>query len=315
VAAAGPDPQPSFRITFDNVAGQPGLVRLRSDGCSSFGTPCIADAALASDATASVSTLLGLAPSLTQTPAAALTVRGALTAGDALVVSNADRATNGVTIDAGGLVSAPLASLSTLPGTPADASKVESDNSLSGLSPAGAQTPGGMMFLATFGMDAAAYRTQPAVVRMTCVDPCNARLQEVADRHPGRVIWIDGDLPVDAGQVVTLGSVASPVIVVVDGDIGFGNGSTVTINGMVYSRGASLTATGSNTLVRGAFVAEGVASVDPAVDGQFEIFGAPSIVFDRDIVDRLGSARQRRIMDFGSFVRVPGSWKDWKDFP
>jgi hypothetical protein len=55
--------------------------------------------------------------------------------------------------------------------------------------------------------------------------------------------------------------------------------------------------------------------VDPAVDGQFEIFGAPSIVFDRDIVDRLGSARQRRIMDFGSFVRVPGSWKDWKDFP
>jgi hypothetical protein len=164
-------------------------------------------------------------------------------------------------------------------------------------------------------MAAAVYRTQPAVVRMTCAAACAAALQAAADLHPGRVIWIDGPLIIDAGAVVTLGSVAAPVVVVADGDITFGNGSNVTINGLVYSRGTSWTAPGPDALVRGAFVAEGIDDADPALDGGFSIVGAPSIEFDRAIVDHLIKAKERHVMDFGSFVRVPGSWKDWKDMP
>ena len=295
------------------MAGPRGLlVRVISEGCSSFGTPCVAGAAGGSDARATVSVLLGLAPSLTQTPAAALTVRGTFTANGAVSVSNADAVTNGVTIDAGGAVDAPLRLLST-PVRPLDASMAVADTSLSGLGTVGGLSPGERMFLASFGMPPAAYRTQPAVVRMTCAAACD--LQTAADQYPGRVIWIDGPLVIDAGAVVTLGSVASPVIVVAGGDITFGPGSTVRINGLVYSRGARMTTTGSDTRVSGAFIAEG----DPAIgDGAFEVVGAPMIEFSSDIVNdllkahSLANAQARRVMDFGSFVRVPGSWKDFQ---
>jgi hypothetical protein len=315
VAPAGTNPTPTFRITFkeDGPPGQSGLVRVISEGCSNFGTPCAADAAGGSDANATVSVLLGLAPSLTQTPAAALTVRGALTAGDALSVTNTDRATNGVTINAGGLVNAPNRVLATLPGNPVETSLAQSDTALSSLAPAGGLSNGEMMFLASFGMPPAAYHTQPAVVRLNCAVACD--LQAASDQYPGRVIWIDGPLLIDAGTVVTLGSAASPVVLVVGGDITVGAGSTVTINGLVYSRGASMTTTGSNTLVQGAFIAEGVANADPLLDGSFRIVGTPGIVFDRVIVDHLSAAKSRSVMDFGAFVRVPGSWKDWKDNP
>jgi hypothetical protein len=301
VAPAGTGPTPTFRITFEDVAGPRGLlVRVISDGCSSFGTPCVAGAAGGSDARATVSVLLGLAPSLTQTPAAALTVRGTLTASGALSVTNADAATNHVTIDAGGAIN--LLSVERLP------AMVSGDSTLSdGLAPVGGQTAGEMLFLSTFGMPPAAYRTQPAVVRMTCAVACD--LQAKADQYPGHVIWVDGPLVVDAGAVVTLGSAASPAILVAGGDITFGAGSTVRINGLVYSRGARMTTTGSDTQISGAFIAEG----DPAIgDGAFEVVGAPSIVFDRAIVDHLVKAQERRVMDFGSFVSVPGSWKDFQ---
>jgi Tfp pilus assembly protein PilX len=332
---AGTSPTPTFRITFENMPGQPGLVRTRSQGCSSFGTPCIAGAAGRSDAIAEVDAVLGLAPSLTQTPAAALTVRGTLTAGDALVVTNTDRATNGVTINSGGAVpNAPPLVLSTLPGNPT--SMVASDASLSGLASVGGLSRGEMMFLATFGMPPVAYRTQPAVVRVKCAIPCNDQLQTAANQYPGRVIWIDpdpvanpgGDLVLDSSRAVTLGSVALPVvapvippdtppiILVVSGDINFGAASNVTINGIVYSRGSAWTvANGAVATINGAFVAEGVVDADPALDGGFRIIGAPSIEFDRSIVDHLSSAKVRRNMDFGSFVRVPGSWRDWKAAP
>jgi hypothetical protein len=185
------------------------------------------------------------------------------------------------------------------------------DRSLLDVVTAGGLTGGEMMFLAAFGMPPAVYRTLPAVVRMTCANGCAAKLQNAWAQFPRRVIWIDGDLVIDDdAPPFTIGSVALPVVVIVSGDMTFGNGSNVTINGMVYSRGARWVTTGSTALVNGAFVAEGLAAgLD---EGSFTITGSPAIVFDPDVVNHLKKAQQRRVMDFGSIVRVPGSWRDFR---
>jgi hypothetical protein len=119
--------------------------------------------------------------------------------------------------------------------------------------------------------------------------------------NPGGVFWVDGPLTVDTAA--TLGSVAAPVILVLGGDVNTGAGFTV--NGLVYSRGAQWNHSTGAALVRGAFIAEG------NVDGDFTILGAPSIVFDADIVERLKLVKARQVPDFGSIVRVPGSWRNF----
>ncbi len=52
-------------------------------------------------------------------------------------------------------------------------------------------------------------------------------------------------------------------------------------------------------------------ALGPAIEGGFSIVGAPDIVFDAVAVDHLNSVRARLVLDFGSFVRVPGSWRDF----
>jgi hypothetical protein len=181
---------------------------------------------------------------------------------------------------------------------------------LSNLTPSGGLSRGEMMFLATFGMPPAAYRLQPAVVRLSCSADCATTLQLAADAHPGRVLWIDGDLVIGAAGSVNLGSSAMPVILVVDGDIDFAVGSNVNLQGFVYSRGSLWTAAGDAT-VTGAFIAEG----DPVVgadEGSFSIVGAPIVAYGESAVEQLAKVRSRQVLDFGSFVRVPGSWRDFR---
>ena len=278
---------------------------MRSQSCNSYGDRCFDPVGRKSDALAEVNALVALAVSLAQPPAAALTVRGDLIASDARI-SNSD----GVVINAGGVVNPPPAVKNPYVTGPAGspARVQEGDRSLptaAWTASAGGQTLGEMMFLANFGMDPATYRTQPAVVRVACGAECAAAVQAAADQYPGRVLWIDGDLNVNAAM--TLGTVASPVILIASGNMAFGNASNVTIYGMVYSRGASWANGAGAALVRGAFVAEGDAD-----DGHFTITGAPNIVFEPQVVGQLKKVQARRSLDFGSMVRVPGSWRDFQ---
>ena len=291
-APAATGPAPGFQITFFRVgvvAGRP-VVRVRSQSCSTVGAGCFDPLGRRSDALAELNVLVGLTPSLTQAPAAALTTRGALTANSARIAS-----ADGVVINAGGDIVAPLAS------GPAGSPPllVKNDPSLSNIAGAGGMTAGEMMFLATFGMDPKTYRTQPAVVRIACGVECSAALQDAAQRHPGQVIWIDGNLNIDGPLL--MGSVAAPAIVVVGGNTNLGAASNVTINGLVYSRGDTWTQPAGSALIRGAFIAEGPLTID----------GAPSIVFDNAVVDHLKKVEARKVLEFGSFVRVPGSWRDF----
>lgn len=302
-------PTPAFRIQFEAVA-QPGLVRVNTIGCSNFGSTCYAASSSTADATAALSVLVGLAPSLVQPPVAAFTVRGRLDATGAVRVVNSDPAARGITIDAGAaddvFTHAPSLVVATTPGSPAAQSIVTNDSGLSGIVDQSGMTAGERMFLATFGTSPQGYRVHPAVVRIACDAECSTELGDAAQRFPGRVLWVDGDLDIDAP--VTIGTVTAPVILVVADDINLGSAADVTINGLVYSRGANWTNAGGSALVRGGFIAEG--RDDSGASGLFTISGAPTIVWDPAIVDRLKLAQVRQVPDFGSFARVPGSWRD-----
>jgi Tfp pilus assembly protein PilX len=310
---------PTFRITFEAVPAalphEPDLIRVYAQGCSGFGTPCVAGAANRADAVADVTAVLGLAQPLTQTPAAALTVRGNLTANEGLRVANIDPSTNGVTINAGGLVNLENHVLSTIAGSPSEDSVAYPDSALADLGTLGGLKPGERMFLAAFAMPPAAYRAQPAVMKMTCGaggGGCAEPLQAAAVQFAGRVIWVDGDLTIEDGADITLGIPTKPVLLIVSGNLNIGDGSTFTLNGVLYTRGASwTTGAAADVLVRGAVVAEGLDSPGPD-DGSFTITGAPAIVFDTEVINHLKKAQLRNVMDFGSFVRVPGSWRDFR---
>jgi hypothetical protein len=262
VAPAGGGNTPVFRIEFVPLepGGQPHLVRVFSRGCSTWGAPCIEAAASRADATAEVNALVGLAPALTQTPVAAITVRGPLDAPDAVFV-NPDRV--GLAVNAGGAVTAPP--VVGPPGmTSAQAQTglvVPNDVSLSGLPTSGALTKGEMMFLAGFGMPPAAFRVQAGVRRIVCGDDCGLALQDAAARFPGRVLWIDGDLRLAAGTVLSLGSTTQPALVVVGGNVDLAAGASVVLRGLLWVRSASWSSAGAAATVIGAVVAEG----DPAV--------------------------------------------------
>ena len=308
-APAGSSPAPVFRVQFEPLAGHPSLVRVFSKGCSGFGTQCFAGAGSDADAEAEVSAVLGLAPALTQTPAAATTVRGALVAPNAQFV-NPD--TTGLAVNAGGPANAPNV---TGPAGMSAASAlgrlvVDQDTSLSGVAAVGGLSLGEMNFLATFGMPPAAFRVQPAVVRLNCADNCSAMLQDAAARFPARMFWIEGDLNLAADTVLDLGSVASPVLIVVNGNINWAAGSSVLIHGLMYVRGATWSSAGATATVIGALIAEGEAAAPN--EGRFTITGDPRFVFDAAIVERLQKVQARRVFDFGSFARLPGSWRDFR---
>ena len=170
------------------------------------------------------------------------------------------------------------------PGSPVDLSVVETDAALSAL---GAER----MFSNTFGTPRAVYQKQPGAVLLTCgLGACTAaQVRAAVSTHPERVIWVAGDLDLDtAGDI---GSALEPIALVVEGSIQFV--TPVTVYGLVYSQAADWTALGTGQ-IRGAAIAEGAFTGATAAD----------IIFDGDVVNRVHRTT-------GSFVRVPGSWRDF----
>ncbi len=156
---------------FRNRRRAAGLVTHRSRAAAAASArQCFDGAAGGADANAEVSALVGLAPALTQTPAAAMTVRGRPSIPWMHASSTPTPAASPSTpaarsirarchrarrhADVGGR------QLVAWPATPRLHDRV---------TPSAALTGGEMMFLAAFGMPPAAFRVQPAVVRMTCV--------------------------------------------------------------------------------------------------------------------------------------------------
>jgi hypothetical protein len=119
-------------------------------------------------------------------------------------------------------------------------------------------------------------------------DPCTAaEIRNTVAGNPGRVLWVDGGVDLDSGAPI--GSPAAPLVLVATGDIRV----AIDVVGLLYSRAATWNLAGAGR-VTGALVAEG------ALEGS----GAVVVVHDHDVLQRA-----RRLT--GSFVRVPGGWKDF----
>ncbi len=287
-----------FRNTALSPPIPPGMIRVDSIACPRFDTTCLdIGNANSAEGRSVVSALVSLQSALKTVPSAALTVRGNYdVSGSGPQMNNADVSVGAVAVQIGGSLVSP-GSPSALdaysaPGTPRDRAYIIGDTWLAGLTTAGSLLPtlGDRMFSSIFGIAPDTYRNQPGLTLVTGC-PCSAaQVRTALTNSPLRPIWVDGDLVIDsAGDI---GSTASPALLVVDGDITHTTGG-VTLYGAVYSRAATWDTSGSGT-VRGAAIAE----------NNFGGSGSSTYTYDAEVLRLLR-------LRYGSFVAVPGSWKDY----
>ena len=309
---------PAFRVRFRSILGsgtplvpqQPGTIWVDVVGCTRADPIGSTDTCLNFDGLGTlnegrvvVSTIVTLAGNAAGLPPAALTVFGPVNATGALAVYNTMPNGSGITIHSSGPVTIGSIVLRSAPGTPSAGSVIDNDTALS---PAAVTpfTSAERMFATVFKMRPETFRTQQAVVALTCpTGGCTAGVVRTAlAANPGRPLWLTGSLSVDS--VGDLGSATEPALLVVNGSLEFTTaGAGVNIYGLVYTRLpvpnpaglSSWVTSGAGGQVTGAVVSEG------GVSGS----GSPTIVHDAAVLDRLRYA-------VGTFVRVPGSWRDFK---
>lgn len=294
---AGAGVHSAFRVRFvRHTPDRAGVVWLEVNGCTRLDNACLdfPAQAVGGDSRATVRVLVALKSGLPATPAAALTVRGVLDAQDASLGAY-NPSTGGsslAVLTSTARLNAGSMRLGGAPGAPVDPALlvVEDEFSL-----AMASTPAltdeakaRRMFSNTMLADQETYRDQPATVVLDCASTCDAeRIRGVAARNPGRVLWAQGPVDLDSGGDV--GSATEPVMLVVDGEFKL----DVTLHGAVYGVPTDWVVTGAGT-VRGAMIA-----------GNNMAGGATlTVVRDASVLSLL---RLRS----GSFVRVPGSWRDF----
>lgn len=300
-APAGGGVYPAFRVRFEQIGvappvgapSQPGVIRLHVVGCTRLDATCLdfGGQGVSNEGRAAVSVLVALTGNVAGPPTAALLARRDIDLGGAAASAyNTDPAGSGVTVQAGGAVNTAGLMLASTPGTPGDISVVAGDPSLNLVAAAPFSTED-RMFAGVFNMAPATFREQPAAVLLVCGGgTCGAdELRTAITMNPGRPIWVQGHLAVDtAGDI---GAAAAPVLLVVEGNLTFP--TPASIYGLVYVRQADWVTAGGGQ-VQGAVVAE----------GRLSGAGTTTFVHDADMLTRLRGAS-------GSFVRVPGSWKDY----
>jgi PilX N-terminal len=326
-AVAGTEQKPFFRIRFELVVGREDVMQVEAVGCTRPDISCLSamsPKAPDGDAMAIVTSLVTLRTGLSSPPGAAVTAEGNINGGASasgrgpLTAVNADPGslkfpgTNGVTFMAGGTLSGYFIPVS-LPGSPGNASLRTEESTLSGLRAlAGppARSKSDRLFSLVFGMWPDTYQSQPSIVQMPCRLGCNAAsVNDLARMYPGHAIWINGDLIVDGNIGSAPGSLdptdetldatevapRGPVLLIVSGNLALNSG---TIVGLVYHRAAVATPNWDlglgNTAIRGGLITE----------GNISLADAQTVTYDAAVLNRLHTR-------FGSYVRVPGGWRDF----
>lgn len=303
-APATPGPAPAFVMRFlrPSPVARPEILILDIATCTKLSADCINFTAIrgsTGDGVARVTTLLALRGALTRIPAGAITLSGSLQAipvGTSLAVSNIEAAANGVTLHVGiGLPSPPdRLTLSGLPGAAGSSTVVVADNSLTPAAQGGFSSSE-LKFGQLFGLRPETYKRQPGLPVLDCRAGCDANLiRSTLTLNPGRPIWLEGN-----GGAVTLdgivGTAALPALLIVEGDIVMSAGAAFT--GLLYGSKPNWTWTvaGAAT-VRGGAVGEGNLTLAGG--------GAAAVTYDAGVLRTLRVGQ-------GTFVRVPGSWKDF----
>ena len=292
-APAGPGYAPAFRVRFINVNNaalgpptRPSVVRIEVNGCTSLDNACLDfRPASATECRGTVCAQVALASGLKSPPVAALTARGNVDVGGAALSVYNTAPGKGTTILSGGTVNQTNLVLRGPPGTPGSRTLVENDPGLSAVA-----FSADRMFASLFGMWPTTYLGQPAAVTLNCGGGCNAAaIRTALDFNPGRVILANGNVDFNGGGDV--GSAFDPALIVVNGNVTFS--APTNVFGFVYGDTANWVSSGTGQ-IRGGVAAE----------GQISGSGAFAAVYDESILSHL---RWRT----GSFVKVPGSWKDY----
>lgn len=276
-------PAAAFSVQF-LPTGKPGVVRVVANGCTQLAGACAPGSTSRADASAKIEAAFGLVAGLRTPPAATVTTRAGFDAGSATIgLHNADPAT-GIAVNAGGAVDAAQARLTPPAGAPKTGLLIGHDTALAALSAE-------RFFSAHFGVDKAAWASQPAVTRITCALDCAAVLGTVvAAAADAALIHVDGDL-VLAGPI-TLGSAQKPVVIVVSGAARFDG--AVALHGVVYAGSLGWHNTSGGAYVRGALLSE----------AGYQGNGAPELFYDPCVLAALNHTS-------GSFARVNGGWRDF----
>lgn len=294
------DVRPAFAVRFVQVLQRVRTVRIEVNGCTRLDTTCLsyaaADRSGSTDGRAFVSAIVSMKSALPTMPTAAITARGNVSGN--VHAFNTDVSVAGITVQSGGLVTVADTKLHSAPGTPPESSKLENEPLFASAKLAGGTAAiGDRMFAAHFGLWPISYRDQPASVLLTCAPTCNdATLRTAIANNPTRMVWIVGDLSVDTAA--DIGSANEPVIIFTTGSVTFT--APATVYGAIYAgrdsnvAPADFNLTGAGT-IRGALIAE------HAMVGA----GDTNVVFDAALLKRI---RQTT----GSFVLVPGTWRDFR---
>ena len=145
----------------------------------------------------------------------------------------------------------------------------------------------GPFFASHFGLSKALWKNQAAVRALDCRGDCGAALTVLTTAGVS-LVSAPGDLLLQGP--LTLGTPQRPVLIVADGAVRLQG--AVTLHGVLYANGLSWAA--PTATVRGALISEGSAAGDASLD----------LARDAAVLDIL------RTRD-GSFVRLPGSWRDF----
>lgn len=287
---------PSFRVRFIQLSdayGSPinaraGVVAIEVNGCTGWDNACLNFQPYSAQdiCRGTVCAKVALSGGLKSPPTAAITARQSISVGGAaLTATNTDPGTTGYTVIAGGPVTTAGMTLQGPPGMPANLTWIQNDPGLSN----SLFTPE-RMFAALFGSWPSTYMEQPGAVKINCATPCDSNtIRTAVEINPGRVFVLQGDVALDGG--LSIGTATDPVVLLITGSFSFAVPTDV--YGVVYSRSATWTTAGTGSIF-GAAVGEG------AIGGN----GAFTVVYSSDILNRLRGGT-------GSFVMVPGSWKDF----
>lgn len=301
---------PAFRVRFRSIAGdtptstvprQPGAVWVQVVGCTRLdvsGSPCLTfggQGAL-NEGRVVVSSMLAVGANAVGLPLAPLTANGNVgpTGGGSMDLYNTATGGTGIAVHASGTVN----SVTTrgAPGSPRGSTIIQNDSRLN-LPAAGTFSAADRMFASIFNMrPQETFRPQQAAVELSCTLGCSAAtVRSALALNPGRPLWLTGALNVDsAGDI---GSATEPALLVVNGPVNFAT-SGVNINGLVYIR---LPAGTADWVTSGTGRITGAVVIDGGVSGN----GDTTLVYDGDILQRVRYG-------VGSFVRVPGSWRDFQ---
>ena len=321
-AALGATSEPRFMVEFSKVGvTDPWSVRIISRGCTNAGNFCV-DGTNTSppDGVALVTAIYKMKPALPLAPGAGLVTGGSATVGGNFNVINEDRASNGITINSGSIVNQGSGTeVYTIGGTPPQASVLDNDPSLRNLT--NADGTGEIMFQSFVGQTFAEYKENPNTWIITagacpayasgrcttCASDlaCGTAVMAAYTNNGKEKFW--ADTPVQFGMSnrpavspanpnQTFGTDLRPIII--------GSSSNVDFNGAITAYGLFYAATASAT-DNYVVVGTGSATVVGAIVTRSDFVkgaGTLNLIYKADLFSPA--------LDFGTMVRVPGSWRD-----